>query len=70
MNQFVNNAINQLKQTYEVPLDLESSFRQCYEILFKLTAEREEHGANESNRQQIDQANKEMAELLHNCSLK
>lgn len=70
MKQFVDNAIKQLKQTYEVPPESEALFRQCYETLFKSTAEQAEHGANDRNRQLVEQANKEMVELLHNCSFK
>lgn len=70
MKQFVDNAIKQLKQTYEISPESEALFRRCYETLFKLTAEQEEHGINNQNRQQIEQANRDMVELLHGCSFK
>jgi len=70
MKQFADNAINQLKQTYEVPPNLEPAFRECYGTLFELAAEQAEHGISDRNRQLIEQANKEMVELLHGCSFK
>ena len=70
MKQFVDNAINRLKQTYEIPSEVEPAFRKCYEALFKLTIEQEENGTNLTTRQQIDEVNREMIELLHSCPVK
>lgn len=70
MKQFVDNAINQLRKTYEISPDVEPSFRKCYEILFKLTIEREENSTNIQTQQRIEEANREMIELLHACPIK
>lgn len=70
MKQFVDNAIKQLKRTYEIPPESEALFRQCYETLFELAAEQKDLGINDQNRLLIEKANKEMVLLLHDCSFK